>query len=354
MGIKFIFHCRNYKNNDKCDKATYPLQDHISYANEGEDCNICSESFNEKDIKINFGCKDNDHDICLVCFKNRLTYSLENNQFELLDDIYSLKCPKNDCNSYIKERQYFKILVKNFNNNKGKDLYEKYKSIGAEKVVLSNENGVICTINNCNTLSIAPKKFQFIKCSKCVVRIFLNYQKIFCRDCSLILNECQCDEKKENNEEFKEEKDIFYRNHKLDIPKNEEKNQITIKVQNQYHTIDYYPSWTVKDMKILLSNKSDIPYNRIEKIVVQGSFIEENKKMYEFGLSKMSTVVCILKAKVEKIKNKKIDDSKDKKDNLELLGVKRCPSCKAYVGKYLIFILIIRKSRRVQYNEVWC
>ncbi|CAG0914909.1 unnamed protein product [Notodromas monacha] len=112
------------------------------------------------------------HVVCLECFVMYCSTRLNDRQFVVRDDGYSVGCPVGCGNSWLDRPQYFKLL--------GKELYSRYQTFAAEDFVLRS-GGVLCPQPGCGMGILLPEgcgDFRRIVCDR---EGGCGY--VFCRDC---------------------------------------------------------------------------------------------------------------------------------------------------------------------------
>lgn len=173
QNTQFFFKCNNEIQGKICKNENVTLLN-ISLAGKSKECIFCYTEFNENDIAINFGCETK---ICIRCFQNFSSTQLKNLRFRLDKDSghYSLKCPDNNCNKYIKNVLLFKYLPK--------EDYEDYKKLGLEENFKNLETFTKCPLGKCDNpaVLISNPKIKYVKCTNCSV----SFKKLKIREFSV-------------------------------------------------------------------------------------------------------------------------------------------------------------------------
>lgn len=156
--VKFCFKCV------ECGEVAAPLT-HIRGIARDSDCCVCGEPV--INVIVDLGCH---HSMCLECFIAYMTTSLKQQQFIMKPPYgYTLSCPIYNCDACVTDPHHFYLL--------GKEKYEAYKGLAAEKFVTLEEGGLFCPNPKCGAAFISERDPDQSKvyCPEC--------RHVFCGNC---------------------------------------------------------------------------------------------------------------------------------------------------------------------------
>lgn len=167
--VRFCFKCV------ECGEIAVPLT-HVRGVARDSDCCICGEPVSG--VVVDLGCH---HTMCLQCFIAYMSTSLKQQHFILKPPYgYTLSCPIYNCDACVADPHHFYLL--------GKQKYETYKTLAAEKFVTLEEGGLFCPNPKCGAAFIWEREAENqpkVYCPEC--------RRVFCGDCRQ--EKCVCGEK---------------------------------------------------------------------------------------------------------------------------------------------------------------
>ncbi|OQR76021.1 E3 ubiquitin-protein ligase parkin-like [Tropilaelaps mercedesae] len=164
---EFYFKCAAHTPNE--DTAA-PLE-HMKSNFQEVPCVACQDV---SQIIVVFPCESS-HVICIECFANYCMSRLNERKFVATDQFgYTLACPVNCPNSFIKDPHHFRVL--------GSGQYDRYQRFATEDFIL-NAGGVFCPRPGCGAgilLDDTLSKCTKVTCSRIEGQ---GCGFVFCRDC---------------------------------------------------------------------------------------------------------------------------------------------------------------------------